>query len=56
MDVIANCPTGGVGGDGMTLAEMAECWEQGKTAMDDANYDVCQHAWLRLQALVEARA
>ena len=43
--LLENCSVGGVGKDGMTLPEMEKCWEEGKTAFDNAEYDLCQHMW-----------
>jgi len=56
MEVLEGAPCGAIGAKGMTLAEMRECWESGHSAEDDAMYDVCQHAWRRLQALMEGKA
>jgi hypothetical protein len=46
------CPTGGVGPEGMTLEEMAKEWEEGRPACDDASFDVCQHAWNLLNNVI----
>ena len=49
MDVLHSATCGGIGADGMTLAELEACWADGKTAEDDAMFDTCQHAWRILE-------
>jgi len=48
MRILEGMPVGGVGKDGATQAELDEAAENGEYYASDANYDVAQRAWLKL--------
>jgi len=50
MEVLLNCPSGGVGLNGPTLKEMdSHSKSTGQPWEDDASYDTCQRAWRLLK-------
>jgi hypothetical protein len=54
MDVLQSATCGGIGADGMTMADLEACWADGHMAEDDAMYDTCQHAWRILEMATKA--
>lgn len=47
--LLAQAPSGGVGPDGATIAEIATLNENGQVLEDDSMVDLCQHVYRLVQ-------